>query len=1161
MIFKPTRNYIGFYQKLAPVLAFFCVIAVVFTLLVFNYRLHTKVQEGNLRRAQNVLNGQAKRFELLLGEINYLVQSVADGNEAYAFFQSRALGMTMAYGLRASLNNVTRIFERTLAARSHGSGASFSQMDLLDQDGQVLTRWPEESNNQHRPSFMLQESGMPYSSLDGFLCVTRPVVLDGQIQGYIQAYIPYRSISDFLFAEQRGIYILVHDGEVVFPADLQMQLKGRGYSDLVEGHEDPAEKLRTLKLAQLGADKVFPHQLGRGRTLFSSPLVGFPFVIHLVENTDEIINRPGQFMTLLSLLLLSFGGVLGSALILQARTRYLVLSASLLEAEKGRQALDEKNTEMQLLINSAKLGTWIWYPQTGHIEINEHWAEMLGYRLDEIIPTVESWRNRVHPEDFLGVEKGLNAHLRGETSIYQAIHRLKHKSGEWVWVHDTGQVLERDGSGEALRVMGIHLDVTGQKKTERLLDEAKREAEAIIDQFLDSLVVVNNALKISKVNKATCALLGYDEKDLIGQPISCLFKDPTDNVNAAFGFPFDLTREGARELRNVELTYLSRQKDSFPMSFNLSLLENEKGSILGVVAGAKDIKALKRALAFAEEKAAFIENVLDIVPGGLLVLAGGSQIVQKNKTFDRLVTKWAQGLNAAEPWIIEKVLGDLSGRLRDSCVGALTLGNSEDQHFVVEYHSAPAPAVNDVELVVYLQDITEKHRSEEVRNLQATALHQSGESIIITDTRGVIQYVNPAAERDMGYTRTELVGKDAAILNAGGQKTEFYEELWDTVRSGKIWEGRFSNRTKDGSLQVFESCISPVRAEKRFLDRSSDQTSNDVSGSVENRAPITHFVATYRNVTNVLRMQRQLLQAQKLEAVGRLASGIAHEINTPMQYVQNNIVFVQQALLDVINLLRELEHNLVPEAVELDCLESLRAFRCRLAEADLGFLAAEVPAGLSDALEGIERVARIVSAMKEFSHPGTTEKVATDVQHVIENVATISRNEWKHIASLTVDVPPDLPLVPCRPDSLNQVLLNLIINSAHAIEKKNGGKSGEMGEIRIKVALLDGACEIQVSDTGCGIPPEVFDHIFEPLFTTKEVGKGTGQGLAIVNDIVVNKHGGTIQVESRLDHGATFIVRIPFEGSSSVHSLGDGAAHLAADHGSVLQLSEDISGE
>lgn len=274
------------------------------------------------------------------------------------------------------------------------------------------------------------------------------------------------------------------------------------------------------------------------------------------------------------------------------------------------------------------------------------------------------------------------------------------------------------------------------------------------------------------------------------------------------------------------------------------------------------------------------------------------------------------------------------------------------------------------------------------------------------------------------------------------------------------------------------------------------------------------------------RLEIQLRQAQKLEAIGQLAAGIAHEINTPTQFIGDNTIFLRDAFRDILPLIQE-QGRLLKEGSEAtpDLIPTLRELSRGL---DLDYCVTEIPRAIDQMLDGISRVARIVGAMKDFSHPGSESKMPVDLNHSIESTLIISRNEWKYFADLETEYDPDLPLVPCFPSEFNQVILNLVINAAHAIqEAKDHGNSELKGRIRVSTCHIGNEAVIRVEDNGTGIPEAIRQRIFEPFFTTKPIGKGTGQGLAIARGVIVDKHHGRLDLESELGRGTTFTISLP----------------------------------
>jgi signal transduction histidine kinase len=274
-------------------------------------------------------------------------------------------------------------------------------------------------------------------------------------------------------------------------------------------------------------------------------------------------------------------------------------------------------------------------------------------------------------------------------------------------------------------------------------------------------------------------------------------------------------------------------------------------------------------------------------------------------------------------------------------------------------------------------------------------------------------------------------------------------------------------------------------------------------------------------------LESQLAHAQKMESIGQLAAGIAHEINTPTQYIGDNVCFLQEAFAQFSRLLKG--HMQLIQACKAGAVSPalLAALEADMEDADVEYLLGDVPKAIHQSLEGIARVSKIVQAMKEFSHPGTEEKVGVDINRAIESTLTIARNEWKYVAEVVTDFDPSLPVVPCLPGELNQVILNIIINAAHAIADVVGDGSRQKGRITVSTRHHGNWAEIHISDTGGGIPEAVRSRVFDPFFTTKEVGKGTGQGLAIAHSTIVDKHNGEITFETKMGKGTTFIIRLP----------------------------------
>ncbi len=266
-------------------------------------------------------------------------------------------------------------------------------------------------------------------------------------------------------------------------------------------------------------------------------------------------------------------------------------------------------------------------------------------------------------------------------------------------------------------------------------------------------------------------------------------------------------------------------------------------------------------------------------------------------------------------------------------------------------------------------------------------------------------------------------------------------------------------------------------------------------------------------------LEQELRQAQKLEALGILASGVAHEINTPVQFIGDNLRFLEDAFGD---LFAELETS--EQSGEAEAPAAAITIDPSPEASEVDYFTKEVPEAIQQSLDGVSRIAEIVAAVREFSHPGTKEKSPLEVNTAIQSTITLSTNHWKYVADLNTEFEADLPEVMCVPGEFNQVVLNLVVNAAQAIE---GLAAADRGAITVRTRSSQDHVEVSVCDTGGGIPPHVQSKMFDPFFTTKDVGKGTGQGLSLIHSIVVKKHGGTITFDTSEGVGTTFYVRWP----------------------------------
>ena len=400
------------------------------------------------------------------------------------------------------------------------------------------------------------------------------------------------------------------------------------------------------------------------------------------------------------------------------------------------------------------------------------------------------------------------------------------------------------------------------------------------------------------------------------------------------------------------------------------------------------------------------------------------------------------------------------------------------------------------------------HRNE----LLAVAIEKTTTGISISDPvlpNNPLIYCNNAFCAITGYSMAEALGQNYNFLQGSDTDQDTIAEVKAAIAAKSTITVEILNYRKDGKPFWSLLTVLPVfDAQGGLINLISSQ--QDITELKE--AKNDHF-----------QLKRELRQSQKLEALGSLAGGIAHEINTPIQYIGDNLRFVQEAteeLMDIVDTQCQLLERIAAIGVSAEIISN---YQKEYEQKDVNFLRKELPLAAQQSIDGVQQVANIVSAMKEFTHPTQKEMAPVDINRVVERSVTVCRSEWKYLAELELSLDEGLPRILADEGSLNQVVLNLIVNAAHAI----GEREMNMGQITIRTEQVDGQIRLSIKDTGVGNPDNIKHRIFEPFFTTKDAGQGTGQGLAIVHEVIVDRHGGKINVDSIFGKGTTVVIELP----------------------------------
>ena len=604
----------------------------------------------------------------------------------------------------------------------------------------------------------------------------------------------------------------------------------------------------------------------------------------------------------------------------------------------------------------------------------------------------------------------------------------------------------------------------------------------IIKSMSNTLIVVSAENIITNVNAAACILLGYEEDELIGQSAEMVFSGGKTRQNS-----WIKTLLTVGHITNVDEVFKAKDGHEVSILLSASIIRDPNNLVRGIVQVAQDISERKRREGYRE----MVREVLQILNAPGLLLDSIQRVIdvlkmrigldavgirlQDGEDFPYFAQQgFPQDFYLMENTLIGRTMNgevcrDNNGKVRLACTCGLVIEGRADP---TSPHFTP------------------------------------GGSFWINDS---LQLLNiPASEDPRFQPRDQCIHC--------GYASFALVPIWNKEKIvGLI---HLSDKRKDqftlDLVEILEGIASHIGT--AMMRHQAEDGMRDVMETLERRVQ-------ERNL-ELEKVHTEMVLQEKMASVGQLAAGIAHEINTPMQFVGSNMEFFEEANLGISLVAQSLQQIIATAPTEI-----AQKLQSALDEADWEYLIEEMPSAIKQSKDGISRVISIVRAMKEFSHPSSGAKENVVVNSIIEKTVLISRNEWKYVANLTTDLAVDLPPVPCYVDKLGQVFLNLIINAAQAIGEKLGrNPEGGKGDIRISTKVVDSFIEIRIQDTGPGIPVEICGRIFDPFFTTKEVGRGTGQGLAISHDVIAVKHGGILTFETEEGKGSTFIVRLPITG-------------------------------
>lgn len=790
----------------------------------------------------------------------------------------------------------------------------------------------------------------------------------------------------------------------------------------------------------------------------------------------------------------------------QGETRLLGLFRDATQRRQALLALRESEQRWQFALEGAGQGVWDWNVETGDAFFSAQLAGIFGYAPSEIAGRIEEWEARIHPDDQAAVRERLAACLAGGMPHLEVEHRVRGKDGNYRWILSRGMVAASGAGGRPSRIIGTFSDLTAQKEAER----ERRELLERLTRIANNIpgVIFQYRLRPDGSSHFPYASVGI--RDIYGLSPEEVQKDasgvfavlhPDDRARVASSIA-----ESARTLTAWSDTY----RVSLPTGKTIwvrgqsSPQKLEDGSILwhGYIHDVTD-----RMRAEDDYEMLFRSMLEGFALHEMIYDAEGQpmdyRFLRVNPAFERMTGLRAQdvvGRTAREAMpAMSQEWVERYGAVAKSGAPAFFTSHAEHlgRHFEV---TAFRPEENHFACI--FTDVTERHKTSERMALLDTALQAMPAGIVITDKDGRIQWANRGFTQLTGYGLDEALGGKPSLLKSGRHAAEFYTRLWDTILKGEVWSGELVNRRKDGTEYTERMVIAPVSHEK---------------------TGITHFIAVKQDITEQKQMERQLLRAQRMEGIGLLAGGIAHDLNNVLAPI-------------------------------LLSAELLRA-------------TIEKPA-LHRSLDVIEAAARrgagVVRQVLTFARGIDGERTPLRLRDVVRELVLIIEETFPRDIEIRRVTGERVSLVLGDTTQLHQVLLNLAVNARDAMP--NGGqltfevkavdvppgRSSLMGEVKPGRYVL-----LSVRDTGEGMSPEVRDRLFEPFFTTKPRGKGTGLGLATVLGIV-RSHGGFVEVDSTVGVGSDFRIYLPAidEEEADAPALSAPAA-LTGDGRTVLVCDDE----
>lgn len=775
------------------------------------------------------------------------------------------------------------------------------------------------------------------------------------------------------------------------------------------------------------------------------------------------------------------------AVSLQGCLAHQSLQLKIEEQKEINILLHENEARLKQAQSFAAMGVWEYSIAGNALHWSTECGALFGLETEDQFPVnFEDFLSYVHPDDreyVIEVNSPITSLKQGIPLHYE--HRIVKKDGEVRWVREEADQIN-DEHGVAIKILGMVIDITEQKQAEAIIAEAYADLEKKIRERTSQLVETN-ALLSDEVNERRITE-GKIKKLLASEKIitdisSMFVLSIPDNFDQCIKYALKQTGQ----FHNVDRSYVFLFSSDGVYASN-----THEWCAPGVEPVIDQLQNIEMSL-----MPWWMSHLINME----IINIPCVDELPSEAEMEKEILK-AQGNQSV---LVVPLLAH--GEL----LGFIGFDSVTRQKVWAEEQIALLKVVADIISSSTVRKRYEQNLFEE-KELLGVTLRCIAEGLVVVDTDQRIMTLNSRAEALTGWSSLEAEGR-------------LLQEVF------VIMDPKSNIATSNPLQAITATAVEESRKDRLIMaDREGRRMNiNAVLADIkDNEGRLRGTVVAFQDITEQLKAEAQLALAEKLNTVGQLAAGIAHEINTPMQYIGDNTTFLKdsfEATAEFIEKLKAYLGNLDLAAADHELSEIARLYD----ELDVEYRLVEGSLAIKQSFEGVERVSKIIGAMKNFANFGTTAPKSADLNEAINNTLTISRNEWKCYAEVTLELDYNLPAVTCDIGAVNQVILNLIINAAQAIETAVNMRFFDRGEIRIATRVEKDCAVIEIADNGVGIAPEIQNKIFDPFFTTKEVGRGTGQGLMIAHNIIVNKHGGSLTFESEEGKGTIFRVKLPLQ--------------------------------